>query len=222
MLEYAHTDTLRRALAFDLLVAVAHRMYPPITLGFISFRSHAEAFLARQDNARQESAGRLRAEFDALYRRNAPRLTARVAEVVGCLGQGTPDLPFVADWVARLDPYRTRGGELIARGDTPMRWERIETQPAADRSWVATSPLHQLMRTSDNFIRFMNEHMPVRSFRLVLNFTYLHLARLGLTEVDRYLVCHLISNAVEERYGVSAMDRAAQVVEHGAPMASPA
>src|SRR6185312_873811 len=138
------------------------RMYPPVTLGFVSFRSHAEAFLAQQD-----PGGRLRAGFDEIYLRRADQLTARVNAVVGCLASDTPEVPFVREWVELLDPFRVRGGPVIRRGGAPMLWRHVEEEEsAAERDWVAASPMHTLMRTSDNFVRFMNEHLPVRSYRL--------------------------------------------------------
>jgi hypothetical protein len=43
-------------------------------------------------------------------------------------------------------------------------------------------------------------------YRVLLNHTYLHVTRLGLTPVERFRVCHLAARAVEETYGVSAVD----------------
>ncbi|WP_345406501.1 hypothetical protein [Nonomuraea salmonea] len=38
---------------------------------------------------------------------------------------------------------------------------------------------------------------------MLLNYTYLHLTRLGLTPLDRFRTCHLLADAVEDVYGVS-------------------
>ncbi len=43
-------------------------------------------------------------------------------------------------------------------------------------------------------------------YRVVLNYTYLHLTGLGLTPLDRFRACHLLANAVEEVYGVSGLE----------------
>jgi hypothetical protein len=45
------------------------------------------------------------------------------------------------------------------------------------------------------------------SYRLVLNYMYLHFTRLGLTPIERFLLCHLTANAVEDCYGISAMEQ---------------
>jgi len=42
-------------------------------------------------------------------------------------------------------------------------------------------------------------------YRVVLNWTYLHLTRLGLSPRRRFLLCHLAAETIEERYGVSAI-----------------
>ena len=43
-------------------------------------------------------------------------------------------------------------------------------------------------------------------YRLMLNYTYLQLTRLGLLPAQRFLLCHLAANAAEEMYRVSAVD----------------
>ncbi|MFI6737677.1 lantibiotic dehydratase C-terminal domain-containing protein [Nonomuraea sp. NPDC050451] len=43
-------------------------------------------------------------------------------------------------------------------------------------------------------------------YRVLLNYTYLHLTRLGLTPLDRFRTCHLPADAVEDVYGLSGLD----------------
>ena len=43
-------------------------------------------------------------------------------------------------------------------------------------------------------------------FRLMLNYTYLHLTRLGLAPAERFLLCHLAANAAEDLFGRSAAE----------------
>jgi hypothetical protein len=45
-----------------------------------------------------------------------------------------------------------------------------------------------------------------QSYRLMLNLLYLDLGRLGLRPVERYMLCHVIANGVEEMVGSSAAD----------------
>jgi hypothetical protein len=48
----------------------------------------------------------------------------------------------------------------------------------------------------------------------MLNYTYLHMTRLGITPTERFLLCHLAANAVEECYGVSAFELVGAPVRH--------
>ncbi|MGC7102904.1 hypothetical protein ACPZ19_50270 [Amycolatopsis lurida] len=43
-------------------------------------------------------------------------------------------------------------------------------------------------------------------YRLMLNLTYLHLTRSGVTASERFLLCHLVADAAEEVCGVRAAD----------------
>ena len=44
-----------------------------------------------------------------------------------------------------------------------------------------------------------------RRYRLLVNLLYLHLTRLGIRPVDRYLLAHFAANAAEQRYAVDAV-----------------
>jgi hypothetical protein len=129
--------TSRLAGAFDLMVATAQVFSPDgITRGFVSFRSHAEAFL----NAWPEGQD-LRPHWDHHYTQPADALTAQVRTVV-----------------AELDGHADSAGEFFR-------------------------------------------------YRLVLNYRHLHFTRLALTPAERFLLCHLTANAVEDSYGISAVDQ---------------
>ncbi|MFG6198652.1 hypothetical protein [Nonomuraea sp. JJY05] len=55
---------------------------------------------------------------------------------------------------------------------------------------------HEAIFTDPAFLRY----------RVLLNYTYLHLIRLGLTPLDRFRTCHLLADAVEDVYGLSGLD----------------
>lgn len=43
------------------------------------------------------------------------------------------------------------------------------------------------------------------AYRLVLNLLYLHFGRLGIRPVQRYALCHMAANGVEELLGLDAV-----------------
>src|SRR2546429_3749569 len=119
-LAFAMLDALREGrttrydLAVDMMVAVAHAMYtsprnPTITEGFVSFRSHAEAYIAMVPER-----DAVRAHFDAQYRRFAPALTRRVRDIVAALDGRRAPTPVIPEWVGAAGPPRANAPGLAA------------------------------------------------------------------------------------------------------------
>jgi hypothetical protein len=100
-----------------------------------------------------------------------------------------------------MAPYRRRGERLIAAGRLPMNPPPPEG--AAVTGPVGVSPFHQALYASPAWSK-TREAEWFLLYRLMLNYTYLHLTRLGISPVERFLLGHLAANAVERRYGVSA------------------
>jgi hypothetical protein len=187
----------RLALAFDLMVVTAHALSGlGIAEGFLSFRSHADAFLAGFPEARG-----LRPAWDEHYCRHRASLRDRVELIVASLDDGSATIPHAEEWTALMRPYRQRGHQLVARGQLSM----LEDQRGPDLKQVSrfhreAHPAWAAVLKSDWFVLY----------RLMLNYTYLHLTRLGVTPVERFLLCHLAANAVEDSYGVAALDKVRQ------------
>jgi hypothetical protein len=231
MTRHVRNGGQRLRLAFDLLVAVAQGLVAGgIRYGFVSYRSHAEAFLT----AWPESTGQ-RGGWDRFYRTHAPALIRRVRDVVAALdgeppaadpgsaaadpdsGRGSPAVALVRRWVDALRPFERRGYELVASGrltiDPPS-----PGQPVREPSLTEVSPFHRALADNDWFEQRVRPSPGFAAYRLVLNYTYLQLTRLGVTPVERFLLCHLAANAVEDAYGCSALDVVRQT--DGTPVAS--
>ncbi|GGM72340.1 hypothetical protein GCM10010106_18350 [Thermopolyspora flexuosa] len=192
-------------LAMSLMLTVAHTSRP-ITQSFVSFRSHSEGYLTW---AADPPAAR--AAFDRHYEERREAYTARVRDVIGTLDDpARPAAPFVREWAALLAEYRHRAGALIERGELVQPMPRPEPSPPrlGDIPVPSREPgeLHRLIFNSPAYRRDVFEHPDFLRYRVLLNYTYLHLTRLGLTPLERFRLCHVIANAVEEVYGVSAID----------------
>lgn len=210
MLEAIRRGSSPVALSLSLMLAVAHA-FPgenaTLASGFVSFRSHAEAFLHRVSDP-----PRVRADFDRQYQANKRLLTRLVLGVLDTLDRGTGEIPFVSEWVAAVRPVwgRARGllrsGELSMVSGTPMG-----NDGSASNSF--DSPMHQLMAHSPTFRRYFYEDVQFQCYRVALNYTYLHLARLGVMGYERFRLCHLAANAVEDSLGVNALDMVVRVAQ---------
>jgi hypothetical protein len=202
-------ETSRLAGAFDLMIATAQAFAPDgITRGFVSFRSHAEAFL----NAWPEGQG-LRPHWDRHYTQHADTLAARVRAVVveldGQAGSAGEAASVIHHWVRTMTPFPQRAQQLLAAGLTlGLRPADDQEQQQHEQKWKdlsAQSPFHRALVANPYWAEIERADWFLR-YRLVLNYMYLHFTRLGLTPTERFLLCHLAANAVEDSYGISTME----------------
>jgi hypothetical protein len=203
MIDHVRSGGQRLRLCFDLMIAVAHLLREGgIMRGFAAYRSHAEAFLC----TKPEAHGR-RELWDRHYKAHAPSLIRRVRELVAALdGQAAP-VPLVTPWVRTLARHQARGRKLIEAGEIsmepPARARTSGTEPA---EYLAKSAFHHALEHNQWWVRQVKGSVGFAAYRLALNYTYLHLTRLGVTPQERFLLCHLAANAVEELFGISAIE----------------
>jgi hypothetical protein len=190
----------RLARCFDLMIATAHATSKRgITDAFISFRSHAEGFLC----GFPESTG-LRPAWDRHYGEHRKSLMRRVTTVVAAVQDGAPEVPSVQEWIAVLGPSRQRARRLASAGTLSL-----PIGPAGDFAdefdLAALSPFHRVLLANPSWDQTQRS-MGFLEYRLMVNLTYLMMSRLGITPVERFLLGHLAANAVEDAYGISAME----------------
>ncbi|MGW3134892.1 thiopeptide maturation pyridine synthase [Streptomyces sp. NPDC001139] len=211
----------RYAFAVDLMVAVAHRLYPgpnnpTVSEGFVSYRSHAEAYIAMTPNRQA-----VREHFQREYRRVAPALVHRVSACAADLDADAP-LPLIQPWLALAGDHIARGDRLIASGDLVMPFPRLKAtgELGWDQDWVTHSRFHTMINDSGTYLNLLSRTPWFQRYRLALSLMYLHLNRIGITPVERYLLSHMVANAVEEAYGVSAEDHVRAVIANADRQAS--
>ncbi|MEO3789585.1 thiopeptide maturation pyridine synthase [Nonomuraea sp. B10E15] len=180
----------RLAVAFDLMITTAGLLGGGLSAGLVSFRSHAEAFLATWP----EGDGR-RDLWDGHFAAHEADLVERTRRLA------TPGAaPFTRAWSRALTAYarraraELRAGRLRVDGDD-SGWEGPEPGSPFHRALAAERGWPEL-RDSATFA--MN--------RLLLNATYSELTRLGVTPAERFLLCHLAAGAGERVCGVTALD----------------
>ncbi|WP_433443601.1 thiopeptide maturation pyridine synthase [Nonomuraea sp. CA-141351] len=193
-------------LALSLMLTVAHTSQR-INRSYLSYRMHAEGFITWAADPEG-----VRASFEQSFRERRAALTERVRDVVTALDDpAAPPVPFVREWAALLEQYRRRAGALLDDGRLvqPMteRGEAFRVRPGdppaphrepneLQRLVFENPAYHEAIFTDPAFLRY----------RVLLNYTYLHLTRLGLTPLDRFRTCHLLADAVEDVYGLSGLD----------------
>ncbi|MEU7837737.1 thiopeptide maturation pyridine synthase [Nonomuraea sp. NPDC049129] len=186
----------KEGLAMALMLATSHTAMGPITRSFVSYRSHAEGFLARCADP-----DAIRAGFERAYQARREELTGRVRAVIATLDgtTGVP-VPFVREWAALIAEYGRRAQPLIARG-------RL-IRPGSHQEALAIprlSDFHRLMFSSQTYHDRVFADPDFLRYRVLINYTYLQNTRLGITPPARFRICHLAANAVEEVYDLSAL-----------------
>ena len=168
----------------------------------MSLRSHAEGFLC----GFPEGEG-LRPGWDRHYRTNAEVLVRRAGTVMATLGRDPAGpahstVPFVADWIALLRRFRDQAVELVRDGS--IAFPSIDTDTVDEQGW-SSSPFHHRLFSNPRWPQTQRSE-EFLLYRLLLNLTYLSLTRIGIPPVERFLLCHLAANTIEDTYGVSAFD----------------
>ncbi|QVQ51270.1 hypothetical protein J4H86_20975 [Spiractinospora alimapuensis] len=200
ILQDVSTGRPRLGHALDLMIATAHVLSGVgVTTGFMSFRSHADAFLAMYPGAET-----LRGPWDDHYRLHEATLRRRVSDTVAGLDGDAPTSEFVADWTSITRSYHVRASQLLARGQLPTEHGFSTDANGNPPPLVHVSPYHRAAFHNPAVMDSMTAHWFVL-YRTMLNHTYLFLTQLGVTPQERFLLCHLAARAVEDVFGVSAM-----------------
>ncbi len=191
-------------LCFDLMIATADRTAPDTELsnGFLSYRSHAEIFLINVPDT-------VRARFDDLYTRQREQLARRLDRAL----QRSEGNDLITAWRRHLGEAHALAWEGLTSGEIDLSWEaqdfslhREDMAPALERS--RRSAFHRTELANLENLRRRSQDVSFNAYRVLLNVQYLQFSRLGLSPVQRALLCHLVSNAVEERYGINAVELA--------------
>lgn len=206
ILDWVRGGGSKMALAVDMFIAVANRFLPPVTYGYMSFRGHADAFIAKMPDG-------LRERFDQVYEANAKHFQQRVVQITAA-AEYHDVLPFSAllDILLR---YRGQANELISSGNLALNTDENgdpEAWGSAWSAWADRSPFHQVLGGHRAAAAQLGGWNTFQQYRVVLNWLYLNMYRLGIGELERNLICHVVSRAVEDVHGVTAMGRIQELI----------
>lgn len=200
ILDWVRGGGSRMALAIDLFIGAANRFLPPVTYGYMSYRGHADAFLAKMPDG-------MRPRFDNVYDANAAHFRQRVVDITAA-----EDYHDVIRFGALLDVllrYRDQAAELIEAGAVNLNPDAWGSSWSA---WSDRSPFHKLLGGHRGAADQLGGWTEFQRYRIVLNWLYLNMYRLGIGELERNLVCHVVSRAVEDVHGVTATDRIQELI----------
>lgn len=211
ILEQTGTDRAKRMeQAFDLMVITAATL-AEINRSFLAYRSHAEGFIGDSRDPRQ-----LRRQFDSKYASQRNALHSRIRRILITLESGLDDDAYQTNWARINRAFHRRSRSLIASGDVKvLASEDMQSlwQPAHIKEFdrrratvMANSEFHAALQTNVAALTFMQTDIEFLSARLILNYMYLTVARLGISPLEKFLLAYLIARSVEEMYSISTVE----------------
>lgn len=189
-------------LAVDIASAFPDRYPSAVTTAgfpaaFAVYRSHCEGFVLMSTDP-----AAARARLDAVYGRNGPAIRSRVAAVLAQFANGPLISDLALSWHALARSYLFRSEAALREGRLTMTDEGEHFAAGHD---LSASPFH-LAAHSSPVAAFRREDVGLRATRPILSATYLALGGMGVQLGERYALCHAISRACEDLFGLDAVD----------------
>lgn len=202
------------SLTLIAMMAVCGTTYVPhgLARGFMSFRSHAEYFLAAYDEQ-----GKLRRQFDALDAAKSAQVDAIMQAVAGGDLERLP-LPeahrdVVRNWAGVVRRTAERNERIVRENHDAL--VSNDTFDDLVKDLTATAPVdfqeRARSRTTSDLGNAFDEEEGRRiqsspefiAFRTNVNFFYLILPTLDVSPLQKFCLCHLVANGAERHFGVS-------------------
>lgn len=205
-----------------MLAATANTPTSGLKEGYMSMRSHADYFFAAHD-----SDNALRDRFDAIDVKNQERLdqATRATADGDYAGTGLPE-PFVAilsEWAKVLADVDARSKrivelryqELVGQNDQFMEMATQMRQDVPDEFFERVAK-RQISEVGDAFINTKAGKEALQrpaflAYRINVNFFYALLPLLEVAPIQKFLLCHLLSNSVERVYGQDWREKVARI-----------
>jgi Lantibiotic biosynthesis dehydratase C-term len=197
----------RLSLAFDLLTATAHQFAEQgLRWGAASLRAHSEGI------RREPHGPTLLRRWEGTFADNTAALTGRARTITSALDEATiADLPHVHRWVSHLGRFHDRIVDYVDQGRI-SRNNPILGDPGGKpllTTILRHSELVRLGAASPGY-QAIGRTTWYHAYRICLNLLFLHLARLGLTQLDRLSICYLVARASEEIHQTSFLQLLSQ------------
>ena len=203
-------------LMLTLIFTTAHAM-GGLRRNVGSFRAHSERFFDACDRP-----DIWRSAFAAKYGDHRDLVVDRMRAVARTLDgedDDAPDgipaepVPFVREWAELVTRHAERADPIIESGVL-----NVFSADAAVSEEPHLSEYRRLAMSNAEYIRRGFGNPVFQRYRVVLNYTYVFLTRMGLLPRERCLLCYLAANAIEDVYDVSAIEFLRKfVAEHPAP-----
>jgi hypothetical protein len=188
--------TARLNVCFDQLVAlVATSPFLTLNRGYMSYRSHVEAYITCEPWI--EEPRLRRARLENAYAQRHDIVLKRVQRLLTSIEQTPERLPvWLATMIEIYQRYGRRAFQEASAGTLRLKTnEDFEAQK--DHVRLEASAYRTAVVNNAAVLQASNTPVII-AHRIELNFLYLQLSRIGMLNEDRYILDYYIASAIEE------------------------
>ncbi|MFC7614609.1 hypothetical protein ACFQV2_14810 [Actinokineospora soli] len=170
-----------------------------LPLSYLSFRSHAEAFIATTKDP-DATRRALRGRYEAMRE----SLDARVRDVLDQVAGGPVRAPEAQTWFDHVRDTkpglveRFRAGTLVAHTE----YSQVHLRERTD---FADNTFHSTAGGSADLQNYLSTDTSFLATRLLTSLLYLSLHTLGISLTERYVLCYAIASACESVFDVDGL-----------------
>ncbi|MEV5409921.1 thiopeptide maturation pyridine synthase [Thermopolyspora sp. NPDC052614] len=201
----------------SLMLASAQIGCPPITNGYLSYRSHAEGFFANCGDP-----SRMRTRYEELYQANREPLAARLHAVLAyCDGAPLTEedeaaIHYLPEWEPVARRVLATAEDLESRKLLRMPSFLLGQDARPGKGFENISDFHKALIGNEQVRDELASATWFTVYRVLLNFQYLLFSRLGITPAERFLLCHLAARTVEDANDLG-IDKVIALLHAGRP-----
>lgn len=191
----------------SLMFASAQIGCPPISRGYLSYRSHAEGFFV---NCTDPDGTRSR--FEDRYQANREQLAERMRAAISGIDDDAQrstgevaDVPYLAEWSSTARRFLAQAQRLVSEGtlSLPGLHSTDGVEQRLGKGLGNVSDFHEAMYANESVLKVLSAGSWFDVYRVLLNYQYMLFSRLGLSPPNKFLLCHLAARTVEETHDVS-------------------
>ncbi|WPO69766.1 MULTISPECIES: lantibiotic dehydratase C-terminal domain-containing protein [unclassified Streptomyces] len=183
----------RARAAVTLMLHSAMRFPGPLRLGAMSYRSHVEGAVMespRPDQLRRELAQFAERWTPALHPLAEQLLTSRDAPT-------EEDLPGVRTFLDHVERLVPDVRALLAADELHLPLAGRNGETTWDEKLLRRSTFHHSLQRDPRWLAAAAQDPVLRLHRVLINWGYLHMTRLGVLPAQRLALCHLVAELVD-------------------------
>ncbi|MEU5576254.1 lantibiotic dehydratase C-terminal domain-containing protein [Streptomyces huasconensis] len=186
----------RARAAVTIMLHLALRFPGPLRLGGMSYRSHVEGAIMESPHP-----DRLRRRLERFGHRWAPALHPLAEELLNS-GDGPSDreLPGLRAFLDGMEHLVPDVRSLLAADGLHLPLTGRNGETTWDDAVLRRSRFHHTLQRDPRWLVAAAQDPVLRLHRVLVNWGYLHMTRLGILPAQRLALCHLVAEIVD-RYG---------------------